>query len=306
MVLILDGGSTSVLDHIAISDKDQIMNSPLWTSQALFSCPQAVTKMYEEYIASGADLVSCMTYQQSSITMNHVRDVPDAYDVGMSVAIQACRHGKAVPVLTLGTHAAMLSNGAEYNHKYKSEDTEMLRKFHTERLTKFAAAKSWHEIQYIAFETLPDVLEAKIILEVLTDLPKDFELESKKIWISFSCSGEKAVDKVLAGLRELVTAPQLSLLWGLGLNCFKEDVAQVVDPFCDILAETDLHAVLYRDAGPQWDPVNRVFQGETMDPGHWAERAAADAKLNKGRTVVGGCCQTTPGHIAALRACLVV
>ncbi|CCG83854.1 protein of unknown function [Taphrina deformans PYCC 5710] len=306
MVLVLDGGSTSVLDYVSETEKTDLMSSPLWTSQALFSCPAAVEKLYEAYVNAGAQLISCMTYQQSNLTMKHVKDNPEAYDLGMRTALQSCgtSGGKVSAVLTLGTHAAMLANGAEYSHVYHDEDRATLKDFHTERLSKFSSMPSWAQVQYMAFETLPDVLEAEIILDVLDELKDKLSLSVKRTWISFSCSGEGAINKVLAGVQRLLKHNKIDLLWGVGINCFKENMAGVVAPFCDLLAEKQLYAVIYRDAGPQWDPVRRVFVGETMSPLAWAERAAADAKYNGGSVVIGGCCQTTPQHIAALQACL--
>lgn len=304
MVLVLDGGSTSALEHLPEEYHSEIMSSPLWTSQALFTYPEAVESMYRSYIESGADLISCMTYQQSNMTMQHVEHISDAYDVGMRIAVKACQGTKAAAVLTLGTHAAMLSNGAEYCYKYNDpSDRSMLRDFHSKRLSSFANQACWPQVPYIAFETLPDVMEAEVILDVLQQMPAQSQVLQKKIWISFSCSGEGAVERVLQGVKSLLASEKSTLLWGLGINCFKEDVADaLIGPFCALLGARGLHAVVYPDAGRQWDAVAREFTGEPMDPSHWSRKFGAMSRLNGGRMVLGGCCQTGPAHVAAIRS----
>lgn len=299
MVLVLDGGSTSALDLVPKEMHPQIMSSPLWTSQIIFDYPDAAKAMYKAYIDAGAQLVSCMTYQQSSLTMDHLNHIAQPYDVGMKIALEACQGTAASPVLTLGTHAAMLSNGAEYSHKYKTSDLPMLQQFHRERLGMFSRQPSWPRIEYIAFETLPDVAEAQVILGILAEMTA--ELEGKKVWISFSCSGSHAAQKVLAGTQLLLREPAIKCLWGLGINCFKEDVAEaLVKPLCEEIERTDLHLIIYPDAGRQWDAVKREFDGHTMAPEKWARNMQELSTLNRGRIVLGGCCQTGPDHIRAI------
>lgn len=298
-MLVLDGGSTSALDLVPQNLHSQIMASPLWTSQIIFDYPDAAKAMYKAYISAGAQLVSCMTYQQSHLTMRHLDHVDHPYDVGMRIALDAC-HGTATkPVLTLGTHAAMLSNGAEYTHKYNNSDEPMLQKFHRERLSTFSRQPSWSEIEYIAFETLPDVAEAQIILGILAELA--LELKDKKVWISFSCSGPNAVQKVLNGVQLLLEEPTIKHLWGLGVNCFKEDVAgALIEPLCKQMENKELYCIIYPDAGRQWDPIRRKFDGRTMAPEDWARNFGGLTNLNRGRIVLGGCCQTGPDHIRSI------
>lgn len=299
MVLILDGGSTSVLEHISQDEEKEIMRSPLWTSQAIFDHPQAVCAMYRSYIDAGAQLISCMTYQQSSTTMSHLTGIKDAYNKGMQISLDASGGSATEPVLTLGTQAAMLANGAEYSHQYREEDKPMLRAFHKDRLDKFAAQPAWARIKYIAFETLPDVLEAQVILDVLQGMSTI--VRDKKMWISFSCSGDNSVEKVLSGVDLVLRDTRSTLLWGLGINCFKEDVAQsLVGPFCEKLRKSSLYAVVYPDAGLTWNATTRTFSGSPLEPAVWARRLGAVAQYNDGRIVLGGCCQTGPAHISAL------
>lgn len=300
MLLVLDGGSTAVLDHVPETNHAALFASPLWTSQALYDYPHAVDQMHLSYLEAGSDLISCMTYQQSDMTMRHLNSATeDVWDAGMRRAVGACKiHGCGKAVLTLGTYAAMLGNGAEYCHAYVPEDKAMLTAFHTVRLQKFLRAASWSAVEYLAFETLPDVYEAFVILDVLQSI--EVELRGKSVWISFSCTGSDAADRVTKGLEELLADERIALLFGVGINCFKEDV-NVVDNVAKLIKDTHLHLVVYPDNGEVWDPVKRQFTGTPKTPDQWAVPFKKWSRLNDGRVVLGGCCQTTPEHIAAIR-----
>ena len=88
----------------------------------------------------------------------------------------------------------------------------MLVSFHSERLDHFISSPSWVGMKYVAFETLPDVFEAEILLDVLRERKE--ALEGKKVWISFSCSGDNAVQKVVRAVMGL-TQSQMEdpVLW---------------------------------------------------------------------------------------------
>ncbi|ORY85740.1 Homocysteine S-methyltransferase [Protomyces lactucae-debilis] len=292
MVLILDGGSTYVLQSIPQDAHAALFSSPLWTSQALYDFPDAVQTLHRSYLEAGAELISCMTYQQSPDTMKHLTGPgsdADVWNAGMLASSQACqKHGSGSSVLTLGTYAAMLGNGAEYFHVFNDGDMESLREFHRVRLQHFIQSPAWSDVQYIAFETLPDVKEAFLILDVLQAL--QHSLAEKRVWISFSCSGEGATDRLVEGITSLLRDDRTQkLLWGIGLNCFKEDVADgVVCGVENLIRGTSLYLVLYPDNGEVWDPVKRIFTGTPKTPDTWAEPFKQWSSLNHGRLVFGG------------------
>ena len=92
-------------------------------------------------------------------------------------------------------------------------------------------------------------------------------------------------------------------VWGLGLNCFKADVATTLVPrFISLLAETELHCILYPDNGQVWNAETRSFDGLPTQPDEWAKQVYSwHSSGIPDRLVVGGCCQTTPAHINALK-----
>lgn len=307
MVYLLDGGSTHVLQYISEQDQSEIMRSPLWTTQAVYDHPEAVQAMHQSYIEAGATFISCMTYQQSSLTMTGMTANVNAYDRGMALALQAANNTDAITVLSLGSYAAMLSNGAEYNHKFQQNDKKMLKEFHQERLDTFSRQGSWADIKFIAFETIPDVLEALVILETLEEFPLTSGIREKNIWLSFSCYDKSAVPEVLCGVDTVLNHRSLDLvgIWGIGVNCFKEDLIDVLArPLCAKLRDSGLHAIVYPDAGHTWDAITRSFSGPATDPTNWAKNLCSLAHQNHGRVVLGGCCQTGPKHITALHQVL--
>lgn len=306
MVLILDGGSTTVFEELTPSQQSDLRQSPLWTSAALSVKPSAVLQAHTSYVLAGADLLSSMTYQLCPLTL--VRDAAgkpaDLYAKGMELVLQACRDTKTSPVLTLGSYAAMFGDGGEYSRSYASSDWHTLYDFHTNRLLHFSANVAWTQIAFVAFETLPHILEAHVLLKLIQDntIPG---LQSKKIWISFSCANTERVPSLLKDIQGLLTHEGTRFLWGLGINCFKNDVATILLPkFCSILQSSALVSVIYPDNGQMWDAQERRFVGEQASATAWAQNLfdmIGATTFPSKRLVLGGCCCTTPEHIHALR-----
>lgn len=302
--MLLDGGSTSILQYIPVADHQQLYASPMWTSLTLLKHPEAVKELHKMYIRAGANLISCLTYQQSELTMLASVSGRPSYDAGMSLALEAAAElqSSAKPVLTLGSHAAMLGNGAEYSLQYQQSDIPLLRDFHTRRLMAFASAPSYSSIQYLAFETFPDVLEAIVLLDVLRKEYSGLHLEAKRIWISFSCVGSAGVRRLLSRMKDLLSKEDTNILWGVGVNCFHLDIAEELIPgMASLLESTELFFIVYPDNGQVWDPLTRRFDGASNTPESWARTLRQWSHMNHNRTILGGCCQTTPEHTEALR-----
>ena len=145
----------------------------------------------------------------------------------------------------------------------------------------------------LAIETIPSIVEAEALTEVLDDLP------DVPAWVSFSCADashlndgtrfEEAVDLV-ADHRAVVA---------VGVNC----TSPVAVPSLVELAaaRTGKPLVAYPNRGGTWDPARKRWTGDDAPGGFGPlalELRAAGARL------IGGCCGTGPSDIRAVATAL--
>ena len=83
------------------------------------------------------------------------------------------------------------------------------------------------------------------------------------------------------------------------MNC---TAPALVGPLIECLrAETTKPIVAYPNSGQQWDAERRAWTGQSSIGDYGA---LAVEWRRRGATWLGGCCGTTPAHIARMRAAL--
>ncbi|HUN23324.1 MAG TPA: homocysteine S-methyltransferase, partial [Anaerolineales bacterium] len=198
------------------------------------------------------------------------------------------RDPKRVPPLvaaSVGPYGAFLADGSEYTGHYNL-DRAALRDFHRPRLQTLLAAQP----DLLACETIPCLAEAQALADVL------LECGDVSAWMSFSarnereiCSGE-SIRQVGAFLQNV---PQVV---ALGVNC---TAPQYIPTLLKELASvTDKPLVAYPNSGEEYDAVRKIWHGETC-ASDFAEQARI--WVWAGARLIGGCCRTTPEHIAQIR-----
>jgi homocysteine S-methyltransferase len=162
-------------------------------------------------------------------------------------------------------------------------------------------------VDFLAYETLPSFAQA----EALLALTREYDVES---W--FSCSlrdGSHISDgtslTVVAGL--LDAQP---LVAAIGVNCVP---LELVAPALGALRRaTDKPLLAYPNSGETYDPVTKTWApaagtgstgsgpaaGNVAQPRRIPEGTAA--WRGAGARIIGGCCRTTPGVIAAVAAAI--
>jgi homocysteine S-methyltransferase len=81
----------------------------------------------------------------------------------------------------------------------------------------------------------------------------------------------------------------------VGVNCSRPE--HIAPALRMMGAHTDKPLLAYPNSGEQYDPVAKRWQGH-------AESFAGQSRAwyEAGARLIGGCCRTTPGDIATLRA----
>lgn len=238
--------------------------------------------------------------------------------------------------LSLGPYGATMTPvSAEYTGLYPAEmDSESaLREWHAERLRVWAEdTSSWDGVEYVAFETVRRADEVRAIRgavrEVISGSPR------RKPWWIVGVFPAEEVDEVdvrqwvRAALGTVSTGDNHNLPrpWGIGLNCTRignvQRIVQIMEDelvalikeggFADEWTATRWNRpwlVLYPDGtkGEQYDPATKQWVRKADDtltrPWEDVFWDIVEGVKQRGTwegVIIGGCCRTGPGDIAAL------
>ncbi|MCP4724412.1 MAG: homocysteine S-methyltransferase, partial [bacterium] len=168
---------------------------------------------------------------------------------------------------------------------------EELYDFHKRRIkTLMDTSKENNNIDLLAFETIPDFIEAKILAEILKEYPEMYA------WLSFSTRDENYISEgypLKDAVRYFESNEQIA---AIGVNCTKPQYIQhIIETIRDVSQKP---VIVYPNSGESYDAVDKVWGGETEKKQSYYE----PAKLwySKGAGVIGGCCRTTPEDIGEI------
>jgi len=307
--LVLDGALGTELHRRGVGT-----SLPLWSAQGLLTHPEIVLQIHREYVAAGADILTADTFRTTPRTFSkagfsespleaespgHASHPgtgtegrrpagtlpPDRSDSLTTLAIALAR--KAADEAT-GRRVLVAGSIAPLEDCYRPDlvpsDTE-LREEHALQAARLARAG----VDFILLETMGVIREAVIALAAARET-------GNEVVVSFICNeeggllgGERLTDAVHAVAR---LEPTL-----LSLNCIP--VKHVDAAIAALTAAWSGPWAIYANAGRPEDLDSGVIT-TAVSPGEYA--AHAKRWLQAGARVVGGCCGTTPEHIAAVRA----
>jgi homocysteine S-methyltransferase len=326
-ILLLDGGLGTTLEdehNVKFSSEE----TPLWSSHLLISSPETLLKVQTDFAKAGADIIITATYQASyeGMTRTPVISHWDHKNRGVNSEVQALLTSAVsiskaavdstgrpgLVALSLGAYGATMIPSQEYTGNYGECD---LFSFHQSRLQAFIQdTATWEKIDIIAFETLPRLDEIKVARKVMSG--HDTE-GSKPYWISCvfpnddnlpdGSSIEDVVRAMLEQNQSSTTMPD-----AIGINCTKvHKIPRLIKMFEEAAEKLDLalpYLVMYPDGagGLIYDTAAQKWVGDSSQETSWDEQVFNIFKdiTSRGRwpgLIVGGCCKTTPAHIALLR-----
>ncbi|MHC6591676.1 homocysteine S-methyltransferase [Arthrobacter sp. C152] len=278
------------------------LNDPLWSAKVLLEQPGLIRDVHSDYFAAGATIATTASYQATPQGFAaRGMSGPEALElVGLSVRLaqearnlHLARRPDAGPLLvagSVGPYGAFLSDGSEYRGDYVLTDGEF-RDFHAPRIEALAQAG----VDVLACETLPSFAEAEALVALTGELGVD-------TWLSFSLrdGGHISDGTPLADVARLVDGqPHVA---AVGVNCVP---LHLVTPALSALGlHTDKPLLAYPNSGEAYDPGTKTWRagdaGAADAPSGladgihtWREHAAR---------IIGGCCRTSPGDIAAVAA----
>ncbi len=283
-VVVLDGGLSTALEQQGAD-----IDGDLWTARLLVDAPERIAAAHRAYFAAGAQVATTASYQASiegfvaaGYTEAEARGlITRSVTLAQEVRDEFANIGSRPRVAaSVGPYGAFLADGSEYRGNYGVPRTR-LRDFHRRRLDLLASAQP----DLIAVETIPDVVEAEVLVELLDEL-------DVPAWFCYSVRGITtsagqpldAAYAALASSRAIVS---------VGVNCSAQH--DVLGAIQAAVAATGRPAVAYPNRGGSWDSrAQRWAYGDPIDLDLVESWIAAGARC------VGGCCGTGPADIAAL------
>ena len=290
---VLDGGMATELERKGFN-----LAGPLWSAHVLESSPEAIAAVHREYLEAGADCLLTASYQVSTEGFQEIGfDPQDAANAAanalrVSVALaekvrsqyQAGSPRRIWIAASLGPYGAMLHNGAEYHGNYDCSFEDLVG-FHSRRIAVLAQTNA----DFLAFESIPSLEEARAILAALQPYP------DVAAYLSFTCRDGiyTSHGETLRTCAELLdTQPQVI---GIGVNC---TAPELISSLIGELAKvTSKPIIVYPNSGEQWDAVHRCWQGDGQIRA-FGELAAR--WQSAGAQWIGGCCRTGPAHVRAV------
>ena len=178
--VVLDGGLATELERRGADLRD-----PLWSARVLVEDPALIVEVHRAYVAAGADVVTGASYQASFEGLAARGFDREAASRLLARSVELAREAvddrRVLVAASVGPYGAVLANGAEYTGDYElgaaSTARAALRDFHLPRAEVLAAAGP----DLLAIETIPSVVEAEALVEVLD------ALGDVPAWVSFSC-----------------------------------------------------------------------------------------------------------------------
>ncbi len=290
---VLDGAMATELERKGFN-----LAGPLWSAHVLESSPETIAAVHREYLEAGADCLLTASYQVSTEGFEQIGFDPQRAGDAAANALRASvalaervrseyqtRSPRRVWIAaSLGPYGAMLHNGAEYHGNYDCS-FEQLVGFHGRRIVVLAPTNA----DFLAFESIPSLEEARAILTALQPYP---ELAA---YLSFTCRDGMHVShgETLRACAELLDIqPQVI---GMGVNCTAPElIGSLIGELAKI---TSKPIIAYPNSGEQWDAAHRCWRGDGQIQ---AFGKLAERWRSAGAQWIGGCCRTGPEHVRAV------
>ncbi|AZI70115.1 homocysteine S-methyltransferase family protein [Cloacibacterium normanense] len=306
-ILVLDGAMGTMLQRYQFTEEDyrgerfKNWESPLKGNNDLLSLtqPNAIEEIHKKYLEAGADIIETNTFSATTIAMAdyHMEDL--VYELNYESAKIARKVCDEFTALTpekprfvagsIGPTNKTASLSPDVNDPgYRAITFDELRIAYKQQAEALLDGGS----DILLVETIFDTLNAKAALFAIDQIQ-----EERKIQIPIMVSGTitDASGRTLSGQTAeafLVSISHLNLL-SVGFNCALG--AKQLTPYLETISNnSEFYISAYPNAG-----LPNAFGQYDESPEFMAEQIREYAE--KGLVnIVGGCCGTTPDHIAAI------
>ena len=285
-IILLDGGMGQELIHRA-GDRP----TPLWSTQVMIDHPGMVQAVHGDYFAAGATVATTNTY-----CIHHDRLLRANLD-GQFHALHTAALSEAVAARRLAGHGRIAGSVGPLVASYRPD----LHPPHAEAVAKYAevARELAPHVDLIICETVSSLAHASAVMQgaLSVGLP---------VWLSVTVddrdgsrlrSGEAVADicAIGAGAQALLancSAPEAMAAAMVALKAAGKPFGAYANGFAQITADFLKEAPTVDALSARRDLTPEIYARYAMG---W---------VAQGATIVGGCCEVGPAHIAELARAL--
>lgn len=286
--VLLDGGLATELQRTGES-----VRAPWWTNKALLvgAKRDRLRRIHEDYVAAGAEVLTANTFRCNLRTLGELGFDPSAgmaWMVHAAVGVASAAAGSGDAIRVAGSIAPVADC---YRPDLVPDDAE-LRIGHRWLATELVRCG----VDFVLVETMNTVREARIAVEEVVAV-------GGVPWVSFVCGD----DALLLSGEPLVEAARAAEAAG----------AELISVNCTSLARTEVALRVLRAATDgaigaypnieDRSPDESGHLDRFVEPASSPEEFAAElASWHEefALDLLGGCCGTSPAHLAALRTAL--
>jgi 5-methyltetrahydrofolate--homocysteine methyltransferase len=249
--------------------------------------PGAVVEIHEQYLAVGSQMIITNTLTMNRVyieTHNMDVDVRDVNLAAVSLARSVATDGQFI-LGDISSTGKMLEPYGEYSEQ------EFIDTFKEQAILLAEGG-----VDGFIIETMFDLREALCAVKACR------EVSFLPVIASIAFTTADRGGRTIMGNSAQECAKQLTEagVFAVGANCGDLDPVEMADVVCFMKRVTDLHIIAEPNAGkPKLVGHRTVFD---LSPEDFA-RGMSEC-IEKGATLVGGCCGTTPDHIQALAGIL--
>lgn len=288
-ITILDGGMGRELAR-----RKAPFQQPEWSALALYQKPSAVQEVHEDFIQSGAEVITTNSYAVVPFHIGETRFQAD----GFSLAQLAGKLAKQAVEKT-GKSAKIAGSLPPLFGSYRP-DLIVPQRF--AELAKPIIEGLSPYVDFWLCETQSAICEPQAIKPLLPD--------NRPLWVSFTLQDEAPTDTPCLRSGESVEqAVEAMISLGVEAILFNCCQPEVIENALEVTATTlakhqaKIRTGAYANAFPPQPKDATANDGldeirQDLDPNaylQWAKKW-----VNAGATIVGGCCGITPTHIQAL------
>ena len=281
-VLLMDGAMGTELIREGLD-----LSLPLWSGDINLTHPGYVSKIHEEYVQAGADIVTTNTFRTSPRTYIHAGysklEARERARKSLNSAVDLAKKAAGEKCYVAGSIAPLEDC---YSPERFPGDEEALGEFY--ELGKWLASAG---VDFLLFETMGCGKEINAVLKATSDIniPR---------WISLILkNGNTLLDG--SSLRETLFELRNKGIEKVLLNC---NVLRVTGEGLEIIKELWKNSWgVYPNAGLKM-PSKGGHISSTVSMNQFVTEMRRFLKM--GAQVVGACCGSTPSHILELRKCV--
>ncbi|MDD9908387.1 MAG: homocysteine S-methyltransferase family protein [Ahrensia sp.] len=280
-IVLLDGGMGQEL--IARSAHPP---SPLWSANVLMNEPEIVEAVHRDYIDAGAKVLTLNTY--SATPERLARDADESmFEPLQNKAMEIAKRAKSDRDVSIAGCLPPLFGS--YHPEWAPDHDTMLATYR-----RVVAVETPH-VDVFLCETLASVKEVKAAVMAAVE-------SGKPVWCAMTVLEEdgtllRSVEPLADGIKAAVEAGAHAVL----VNCSRPEALTQAMP---LLAETGKPFGGYANGFTKADDleiggtVDALSARTDLGPQAYADHAMA--WVDVGATIVGGCCEVGPAHIAEL------